>query len=611
MALSVFKTEASTPSMVWGWCEEPSAAGPFPAGLYCISAMGITEDICQKFDGCFIESIIVNKGYYTESDPKIDVMLFKGTEEYIAEWDYYSLKGEKPFMQMSDLPFPGEKGEWVEFPLEEPYMIEAGNPIYVGWGYLNLDDNNLPLVSDEVFNDNPNTSWMTGDLPESMTYDFWANNQTAGANCIRIRLSGDNLPSDDVALTEIEAPRFVSLGQSAEISFTVRNQATSVINSLEISYAVAGEEATNITINGLDLQPGNNETLKLDNIILQKEGNLNLEVKVITVNGNEDFDESNNLISASVLCLAEGNGFNRNVVVEEGTGTWCGNCPRGIVGMREMAKKYPDNFIGIAVHDGDKMEIEAYWPYLDRYMIGYPYSTVDRAISGDPNFSELESNFLKEAAVPALAEVTISGISIEDNCVKFTPSVVFAASENDTEYGWAYVITEDNVGPYLQTNYYTVEGSLEGWDETKEYVLMTYDEVAAAAESVMGDYDLPTTIEAGNPYTQDAELNAQNVNDFTYAHLIAMVINKTTGYIENATKVSLSDYTGIKSINSNEAAKFEITNGKVTMISGEKAIIYSSAGLQLGILKAGDSIDLAKGIYVIKTGKSAEKLFIK
>lgn len=41
----------------------------------------------------------------------------------------------------------------------------------------------------------------------------------------------------------------------------------------------------------------------------------------------------------------------RNVVVEEGTGTWCGYCPRGTVAIKRMNEKYPDQFIGIAVQD--------------------------------------------------------------------------------------------------------------------------------------------------------------------------------------------------------------------------------------------------------------------
>lgn len=606
-------SESETPSMVWGWCEEPSSKGPFPAGLYCISAIGITEEITEKFDGCYIESIIVNKGFYTENEPVIDLMLFKGTKEYDAEWDDYTLYGEKPFLLKKDVPFVGEEGEWVEFALDEPYKIEADNVVYVGWGYYNLNDDNMPLVCDDVLNANPDTSWMMGDSPDDPSYEFWSNCWTAGANCIRMRLSGDNLPSDDAALIGIETPRFVSLNQPAEVALTVSNQASTVINDLGISYAIAGEEAKTTTVSGLDLAPGKLATIKLDDITLSKEGNVRLDVEIVTVNGNEDYNVADNMISTSILCLAEGNGYERKVVVEEGTGTWCINCPRGIVGMREMAKKYPDNFIGIAVHSGDEMEIEAYWPYLERYIdpVGFPYSTVDRAISGDPSFNELESNFLQEAEVPSLAKVSISDISIEGKTLKFTSSVEFAVSENYTEYGWAYVITEDNVGPYVQKSRYTEEGELEGWDSTQTYVVMTFDEVACAAEDVMGAFDLPSSTEAGTNYTKEAVLDAEGVADFSNAHIIAMVINKTTGYIENAAKVSLSDYSVVNGIKDSTKSRLNVSNGIVTLVSGDNATIYSTSGMVVGKLHAGESIKLAKGIYLVKSGKNTNKVVVK
>ena len=40
----------------------------------------------------------------------------------------------------------------------------------------------------------------------------------------------------------------------------------------------------------------------------------------------------------------------RKIVVEEYTAMWCGYCPRGIALMENLAKTYPDDFIGIAVH---------------------------------------------------------------------------------------------------------------------------------------------------------------------------------------------------------------------------------------------------------------------
>ena len=55
--------------------------------------------------------------------------------------------------------------------------------------------------------------------------------------------------------------------------------------------------------------------------------------------------------------------YDRVTVVEEGTGTWCGWCVRGIVALEYMRENYPDKFIGIGVHYGlfsQKVDIGPY-----------------------------------------------------------------------------------------------------------------------------------------------------------------------------------------------------------------------------------------------------------
>ena len=46
---------------------------------------------------------------------------------------------------------------------------------------------------------------------------------------------------------------------------------------------------------------------------------------------------------------------------EEATGAWCGYCPAGMVMMENIKKTYPaDRCIPIAVHQGDRLEVDGY-----------------------------------------------------------------------------------------------------------------------------------------------------------------------------------------------------------------------------------------------------------
>ncbi len=87
--------------------------------------------------------------------------------------------------------------------------------------------------------------------------------------------------------------------------------------------------------------------------------------------------------------------YERKVVVEKGTATWCQWCPRSIVGFRTMYEKYPDNFIGIAIHDDD-MYSPSYIYMLWRIGGGLPKAIVNRKHEIDPNETALENYYLSE-----------------------------------------------------------------------------------------------------------------------------------------------------------------------------------------------------------------------
>ena len=89
-------------------------------------------------------------------------------------------------------------------------------------------------------------------------------------------------------------------------------------------------------------------------------GQYSLNVWISNVNnGAVDSDTTNNQITKTVNVVNEI--FPKAVVYEEGTGTWCGWCVRGHVGLKDMYHNHPDgSFIGIAVHNADPMVLTEY-----------------------------------------------------------------------------------------------------------------------------------------------------------------------------------------------------------------------------------------------------------
>ena len=87
-----------------------------------------------------------------------------------------------------------------------------------------------------------------------------------------------------------------------------------------------------------------------------KKGAIRLELELI-----DEAQPLKTACSASYVNITRAESFyTRRMVVEEGTGAWCGWCVKGIVGLRYMNATYPDQFIGIAVHNGDMYTVNNY-----------------------------------------------------------------------------------------------------------------------------------------------------------------------------------------------------------------------------------------------------------
>lgn len=617
------RQQAEMQTLVWGWCGEADmnmmGSGP-DKDMWILPMVGLTPNLATKYAGAKIKSVLVARGDYREANPVMNIVVAHG-EQSLSEWGTPKLTLTETLATLENQDISaGNPGDWMEFELPEPIEIKAGVPIYVGYEYkvLSVEEDQLSLcaVSDGILNSEPNSSWMdvkspNPDTGELESWGFWSNSETVGSNCIRLRLEGDHFPAEDAVIIGFDVPRHVEPGKAVAATLTLSNAASAEINSVDLKYGFIGEEQKSTTVSGIAIAPGGKGEVKLSGLTSGKQGNRRLAVEVTAVNSKADADPSNNIAEASLLCLDSSKAYKRNVLVEEGTGTWCGNCPRGVVALKRMNEKYPDNFIGVAVHSDDEMTIDEYYPFLDRYIntVGYPYCTVDRAIACDPGFDELEPNFLKEADIPALVKLNVDKYEIDGSTLKFDAGAEFALSEADVSYAWAFVVTEDNVGPLPQQNYYT-DGSLEGWDYTTNPVLMKFNEVAVGAESVMGDEKaLITSTTAGQTVKVSGTISGDKVADWNNTHLVLMMLDTRNGQVQNSYKCKLWT-AGVDSVAADKA-RVEVLDGVVTLLSGDSARIYTVAGAKVAELTAGASARLPQGLYIVECDGQARKVLVR
>lgn len=279
--------------------------------------------------------------------------------------------------------------------------------------------------------------------------------------------------------------------------------------------------------------------------------------------------------------------YERKIVVEKGTGTWCGYCPRGILGFRAMYEKYPDNFIGIAVHDDD-MYSPTYISYVWQRLSSYPDCELNRKHHIDPNETALENYYLFEIdKATARILMTAEWEDEEKNKAVIRTTTRFAY-DRDEEFRIAYVVTENSVGPYMQRNNYAGETfDMGGFEKEGSMVYMLHDHVARSISALYGEpesvpYQPMGSTDYEHEYTLTLPDNIQNKENI---EIIVLLINQTTGEIENADvkkyhEIYLEGTTAITnaSMNSPHANAYYDLQGKRCNIPPKNKGIYIYQG---------------------------------
>lgn len=274
------------------------------------------------------------------------------------------------------------------------------------------------------------------------------------------------------------------------------------------------------------------------------------------------------------------------LVSEEVTGTWCGYCVRGIVSMKAMKEKYPDTFIGIAIHsdknknwpDAMAAGVEDYHDYIYNScgITGYPHCVFSR----NPNYS-IDPQYMENYYTGIMSEAdNFTGIELKAQYNKNTgkidtnTDIYFAKKQNNSNYKLAYVIVENNVhrthaelgipenepSGYDQNNYYGnnaqgVEmGGYEKMGATVRAEDIWYNDVARSIyPTPQGEEGIiPTDIAEGDHFSNEVSLDIPtNVLNSANTEVIVLLLEKN-GIIVNADKVKIDGIeTGIEEVANN------------------------------------------------------------
>ncbi len=141
----------------------------------------------------------------------------------------------------------------------------------------------------------------------------------------------------------------------------------------------------------------------------------------------------------------------KKVVLEDFTGAWCQWCPEGTGVTEDLTKNKPNNFIAVAAHSGDDLEVTDGAGLVTALGVSaYPNGAIDRfKNAGATGISQGRDKWPAAVnariAAGAIASVSIANLQVSGNTFSGDIKVNFTSSPNGTPLKVNLLILDDSI----------------------------------------------------------------------------------------------------------------------------------------------------------------------
>ena len=409
------------------------------------------------------------------------------------------------------------------------------------------------------------------------------------------------------------------IGQDDKIQAEYRNYGVKPVTSAEFKYVLDGGEYTMTHEQPMGfLEIATVEApFKSPSIPVRQ----SLEIYASKVNGETVENPTKSV--GSVITINEAENNRRKAVMEEYTQMNCGWCPRGIVALDEMSKKYPDDFYAIAEHFNDDCFVTSYYPAMQKYCGGaFPSAYLNRLTKCDPYYGTstvmtpseagykplaVADDIEKIFTLPTEAQLDITEATLDPSgaIMNVTTQAVFNIDCISCPYTVAYTLTEDGIEKCIQENYYSMSGNeydkepyLKPLTKEKQYYLATWSHVGRGIWE--SDEKLAESIVKGEKYANEIQFElpgdikgdyVNHATDWSKVNLLAILLDDETGEMVNAKRVKLTDI-----LSEADQAKLGIAVGIKSVNLEKEKTIYGVDGVKYPALQNGTNIVNGKKI---------------
>lgn len=505
------------------------------------AAVYITPDVYEKYAQCDIMGISVGLASAKKCDS-------------LTVWMRETLDGEdivaKTIKRSSGDAI--EQG-WNNILFDTSIPLE-GKSFYIGYTYhQSYKDGAVSVVGAP----RPNTSYLKRGALAS-----WEDISEEGVLSLELLVGGDNMPPYDLKVVSASGTR--NAEDVVTIVTSIINNGSKEATEYDLVFSAEGyyymQTVSTPVASGARTQVS---TILYD--VPEEVGfSIPLTVTATRIADGEDCTPEDNSATVSMR-------LPRNVVVEEFTGTGCGWCPRGLVGMDKLHERYGERFVGIGIHQYNSSDPMYPSRYKNLGFDGAPQCKIDRSYFADPYYgkgSDICLDFEAEMEQPAFITVSVSAAFNDDRtAVDFTANVKCQAALNGASIG--FVLTADSLTgterAWKQSNYYYQYQPSQLPDDLKQFgnggvnggssFFWTYNDVAIGTYYEGGKYEM----QLGSIGSHETKTVSATVDMPTKAALLAAIrydlvtanvfVVDANGVIVNAAKARVAvDLTGVKEV---------------------------------------------------------------
>lgn len=483
---------------------------------------------------------------------------------------------------------------WNDLLFDTSLPLE-GKSFYIGYTYSQrYKDAAVSIVGDPL----PATSFL-----QTAKNAEWQDISADGVISLELLVGGENMPPYDLKLNGATGMQMAEGVLSIAISIT--NHGTHDAEEYDLTFDSQGYHYVLTMTTPIVSGTTTEVTTELDGVPAGVGLSIPLTVTATRIAGGEDSTPEDNGTTVAMR-------LPRNPVVEEFTGTGCGWCPRGLVGMDKLHEKYGDRFVGIAIHGFNKTDPMYPVAYKNIGFSGAPSCKIDRQELIDPYYGSSEDvcvDFEKEMEKGAFVGITASATFNEartmvDITAQVTTQIDLAGASI------AFVLTADSLAgkgsAWRQSNYYANYKSSELPDDLSQFGIggakgsnsfeWIYNDVAIATYQEGNKFDIPLDNIKPFETTQVTTTIAMPVKKELLQAIRYDLVNanvfvvEAKGGIANAVRTRVTDFTGVRELDrrSNaapqEVARYTIDGRMVTHPQKGINIVRRSDGSTVKIM---------------------------